>query len=161
MPPTRTRPVEPTEGLAITPAVAADRPAGPGSGGRPTLPLNYRAVASTGAAPIREVWVEMNGKQVANNHPSARGQSPIGQGQLTLPIGPERDIRASLVVVDTLGVQRVRVARHQQPGPASPPRKSKLEIVAIGADDFADKRFPRSNTARATPGTWRSSSASG
>ncbi len=130
------------DALAISPAVPAARPPGPIPVAAPTLVVNYRAVAATLAALIREVWVEMNGKRVANVPLAAPVQNT--QGQLTLPIGEERDIRANLVVVDGQGVQRVQsldISNQTPPPPLA--RKSKLEIVAIGADDFSDKRFPR------------------
>jgi WD40 repeat protein len=138
-------PADPTtsrlEQITIAPVVPV--PPGPVLVATPTFAVNYRAVASAGAALIRDAWVELNGKRLATVLKPA-GDVPSVAGPLTLQIGGEQDVRANLVVVDALGVQRIQSLdlSNRAPRPVAP-RKSKLEIVAIGADDFADKRFPR------------------
>ena len=131
------------DALAITPADPAIRPPGPVAVAAPTLPVNYRAVAATGAALIRELWVEINGKRLLDNL-SPVAPVRVVQGQLALPIGAERDVRANLVVIDALGVRRSQPLDISNQAPPPPkPRRSRLEVVAIGAADFSDKRFPR------------------
>ena len=130
------------DALAIGPVGPANRAAGPVAVAAPTLLVGYRAAAATGAALIRELWVEVNGRRLANLLAANVPPVPVAQGQLAVPIGLGRDVRASLVAVDERGVRRAQPLdiRNQAPPTA---RKSRLEVVAIGASDFADKRFPR------------------
>jgi hypothetical protein len=140
-------PADPTtsrlDSLTITPAVPAptDRPV---SVAAPTILVNYRASSAAGAAPIRQLWVEMNGRRLPDLVAANAAPLPAAQGQLVLPIGSERDVRANLVAIDTHGVrrsERLDLSNLAPPPPAA--RKSRLIVVAIGAAEFADKRLSR------------------
>jgi WD40 repeat protein len=124
----------------VTPA-PPDRPIVAAS---PTLPLKYRVLAQAGAAGVSRLWVEVNGRIVANL--IAKNAPPVreAQGQSEIPIGTDRAVRVSLVAIDERGVRRDQPldVTNQAPLPLTP-RKSRLEIVAIGAEEFADRRFPR------------------
>ena len=131
--------------LAISPAIVAptDRPV---AVDQPTLRVNYRAVAEAGAAGISRLWVEVNGRKLPDIVNVAAGAAALRQAQGTqdLPIGNDRDVRANLVALDDRGVRRVQSLEISNLAPLRPePRKSKLEVVAIGSDEFTDRRFPR------------------
>lgn len=111
---------------------------------QPTIPLRYRALAQAGAAGISRLWVEVNGRVVANliaeNAPAVREAN----GQSNIPVGLDRDARVSLVAIDERGVRRDQAIDLTNTAPLPPvPRASRLEILALGAEEFADKRFPR------------------
>ncbi len=124
----------------VAPA-AADRPL---VATQPTIPLRYRALSRVGAAGISKLWVEVNGRVVANlladNAPAVRE----AQGQSDIPVGLDRSVRVSLVAVDERGVRRDQPIDITNTAPSPPTaRKSRLEIIAIGAEEFADRRLPR------------------
>jgi WD40 repeat protein len=132
------------ETLTIAPVAPAptDRPVAVAA---PTILVNFRAQSANGAAPIRELWVELNGRRLPSLLAANAAPLPVVEGRFELPIGLEREVRANLVAVDTLGVRRSERLDliNQAPAPLAPPRKSRLVVVAIGAADFADKRLPR------------------
>jgi hypothetical protein len=92
---------------------------------------------------ISRLWVEVNGRValnlLADNAPATRQ----AEGQREIPLGLEKNARVSLVAIDERGVRReqsIDVTNNTPPLPA--PRRSRLVIVAIGAEEFADRRFP-------------------
>ncbi|WP_435018690.1 hypothetical protein TA3x_000675 [Tundrisphaera sp. TA3] len=128
------------EMLAILPAEPApvDRPAAVAG---PTLAVRYEAAAAQGAALLRSLWVEVNGRRVADL--LAGPPVPTAQGLREIPVDDARVGRVTLVAVDEKGVERTQsldVASQAPPAPAR--RPARLEIIAIAADRFADARLP-------------------
>jgi len=130
--------------LALSPAAVVARPPGPLVVTTPSVVFDYRALAAKGAASIRELWVEINGRRILNNIPPLAAPVQDAQGQISLPIGAERNLVANLVVLDSEGIRRTQSIEIKNQAPPVPTtRKSRLEVIAIGADRFLDKRFPR------------------
>jgi WD40 repeat protein len=140
-------PADPTtsrlETLTLTPVTPAptDRPVAVAS---PTILVNYRARSAAGAAPIREMWVEVDGRRLPSLLPANGPPVPDVEGRLEVRVGLEREVRASLVAIDTQGVRRSERLDliNQAPAPVTA-RKSRLVVIAMGAADFADKRLTR------------------
>jgi WD40 repeat protein len=111
---------------------------------QPTLPINYRVIAQAGSAGISRLWVEVNGRIVANliaeNAPVVRE----AQGRSEVPLGTDRNVRVSLVAIDERGVRRDQPLdlANQAPQVASL-HKSRLEILGLAAEEFHDSRYPR------------------
>ena len=141
------QPADPTtsrlDALTIAPATPSpsDRPVAVAG---PTLLVDYRAAAAAGASPIRELWVEVDGRRLPNLVDPNAAPVPTAQGRLEVPLGPAREVRASLVAVDAQGVRRSeRLDLIPRAAPPVAARKSRLTVVAIGAADFAEKRLTR------------------
>ena len=131
------------ETLTITPATPAptDRPVAVAS---PTILVNYRGAVATGAALIRELWVEANGRRVANLVAADGPPVANARGTFAVPVGLDREVRARLVAVDTRGVRRVERLDLDNRSAAPPTaRASRLVVLAIAASEFADKRLRR------------------
>lgn len=127
--------------LAVIPAVAST-PGRPAPVIRPTVPIDYRAVAATGAAGIRGLWVEVNGRVALNLLAGPPVRQASGRADLTL--GEGREPVVSLVAEDEKGVRRrEKVVLLNRSPPAADRRKARLEVVAIGSNDFGDPKFPR------------------
>jgi hypothetical protein len=110
---------------------------------QPTIPINYRAVAQVGAAGISRLWVEVNGRIVA----TLKAENGLAvrelAGRSDVLLGSERNLRVSLVAIDERGVRRdqsIDVANQVPLGPNA--RKPNLLILALGAEKFADTRYP-------------------
>src|SRR5438309_1742710 len=80
------------------PAIAAP---GPVPAPLPTLAINYRAVASQGAALIRRAFIAVNGREVAPI-PVPQPAATV-EGNVAIPVGEGRDQVVSLVIVDDKG----------------------------------------------------------
>ncbi|WP_435009990.1 WD40 repeat domain-containing protein [Tundrisphaera lichenicola] len=138
------------EEVALTPGPSPDIPApvGPAPGpGNPALAvggrilLDYAIRAATGAARIARASILVDGKSVAPIAIEADGASVAGRVDLPVPGG--RASVLTLETVDTLGVVRTTQLPVSNPEPPAPGRRaSRLEIIAIGSESFADKRLP-------------------
>ena len=125
--------------IAILPAAPVAAP-GPVAAPLPTLAVSYRAVAAEGAALIRRAYVAVNGREVAPIALAAPAATV--EGVLAVPVGLGRDQVVSLVVEDATGTRRARSIEVANTAPAAPARrKGRLEILAIGAETFADRRL--------------------
>jgi WD40 repeat protein len=137
--------------IALTPGppVAGPAPA-PGAaivarGGVATL--QYLIKAARGAAPIARGSIAVNGKTVAPVVVGADGSTAAGPVVVPIPDGPNAQV--TLEVVDQKGVTRsIHVPVLNPDRPAVARRRSRLEIIAIGSETFADKRLSMIQHAR-------------
>jgi len=129
--------------IAVEPAgpVAVAGP-GPVPAPLPTLAVSYRAAAAEGAALIRRAFIAVNGREVAPI-PLA-GPAATVEGNVAVPVGEGRQQVFTLVVEDDAGIRRARSFEVANTSPIAPARrKGRLEIVAVGAEAFSDRRFDR------------------
>jgi hypothetical protein len=109
--------------------------------------LQYIVKAAAGAARITGGTIEVNGKRVAPLVVGRDGSTAGGPVDVPIPDGSESVV--SLVVEDAKGVRRSVHVPVINPNPFPPARRrSRLEILSIGSETFANKRLPTIQHAR-------------
>lgn len=129
--------------LALAPVASPAVLAGPVGAIQPTLNLRFEALAAEGAARLRSLRVEVNGRRVADLLAGPPAASV--RAERAIPIGGARAGRVTLVAVDERGVERsevldVRPAPARAPEPAR--RPARLDVVSLASDRFFDPRLP-------------------
>jgi WD40 repeat protein len=129
--------------LTLRPTVPAevDRPV---LANQPTILLRYDAAVAATAARIRQLSVEVDGQKLLDLIPPGTPSLASKAGEVAVALGDLRSSVVRLLATDDLNVTRAQTLEVDNRRPVAPTRRAtRLEIVAIGSDTFADDRLPR------------------